>query len=91
MSQLKKVLITVPDTLLEQADKMAGKEKMNRSEFVRNAMKFYIADLARRELRERMQAGYSQMAEINLSLAEMCVAADEEQQQAYEDRLAECE
>lgn len=91
MSQLKKVLITVPDTLLEQVDEMASSAQMNRSEFVRNAMKLYLAETKRKAMREQMQSGYREMAEINLALAELCAAADSEQLKQYEDRLAECE
>lgn len=91
MSQLKKVLITVPDTLLEQVDLVASSEKMNRSEFIRNAMQFYIKETKRKALREQMKAGYQEMARINLALAEMCATADEAQQREYEEKLAECE
>ena len=91
MSQLKKVLITVPDTLLEQVDKLASSEKLNRSEFMRKAMKLYISEIRKRELHEQMQSGYEEMAEINLALAETCVEADNAQQNKYEDKLAECE
>lgn len=91
MSQLKKVLITVPDTLLEQVDLIASKEQTNRSEFVREAMRRYIEEKKKAELREEMKKGYQEMAELNLRLAEMYFDAENEQFSAYEEKLAECE
>lgn len=91
MSQLKKVLITVPDTLLEQVDTIASHEKTNRSEFVREAMRRYIEEKKRAELTEQMKKGYHEMAELNLRLAEMYFDAENEQFSAYEEKLAECE
>ncbi len=91
MSQLKKVLITVPDTLLEQVDALVGLEKTNRSEFVREAMRRYIEEKKKTALKEQMKKGYQEMAEINLSIAKMYFEAENEQFSAYEEKLAECE
>ncbi len=91
MSQLRKVLITVPDHLLEQVDHYVGQEKTNRSEFVREAMRRYLDEKQKATLREEMQKGYQEMAELNLSIATMCFEAEEEQFSAYEEKLAECE
>lgn len=91
LSQLKKVLITVPDTLLEQVDALVGLEKTNRSEFVREAMRRYIEEKKKTALKAQMEKGYQEMAEINLNLAKMCFEAEDEQFSAYEEKLAECE
>lgn len=91
MPQLKKILITLPDTLLNEVDKLVSNENVSRSEFVREAMKLYIREKKKKELRERMKKGYQEMAGINLAFAEMCFAADNEQIISYEEKLAECE
>ncbi len=91
MSELKKILISLPDNLLKEVDSIASVEKINRSEFVRAAMKFYIREKRKIEMRDRMKKGYKDMAEINARLAEMCFEADNEQQQIYEERLKELE
>lgn len=91
MSELKKILISLPDNLLKEVDSIASVEKINRSEFVRAAMKFYIREKRKIEMRDRMKKGYKDMAEINARLAEMCFEADNEQQQKYEERLKELE
>ena len=69
MSQVKRVMISLPDTLLEEVDGIAAAEQLNRSEFIREAMKLYIAERKKRKLREEMKRGYIEMAKINLALA----------------------
>ncbi len=91
MAQSKKILISLPNSLLEEVDSIASMEKINRSEFVRQAMKLYIREKKKLETRDGMKKGYQEMAEINLKLAELCFDADNEVQKKYEDRLAECE
>lgn len=69
MSQVKRIMISLPDSLLAEVDGMAAAERQNRSEFIREAMKLYIAERKRRLLREQMKRGYLEMAKINLALA----------------------
>jgi len=91
LSDLKKILVSLPDNLLKEVDEIVTVEKTNRSEFVRKAMKLYIREKRRIEMRDKMKKGYQEMADINAKLAEMCFEADNEQQQKYEDRLRELE
>lgn len=91
MSQLKKVLITVPDSLLEAVDSAAKVENVNRSEFVREAMKMYLSERKKRARKEELKKGYQEMAELNLSLAETFFDAEEEALLISEKKLAECE
>ena len=91
MAQLKKIIISLPDTLLEEVDSIANIENINRSEFVRNAMKLYIKEKKKIELYEKMKKGYIEMAGINAQIAEMWFDADNEILQKYEEKLSECE
>jgi CopG family transcriptional regulator/antitoxin EndoAI len=91
LSELRKILISLPDNLLKEVDSIVSVEKINRSEFVREAMKLYIREKRKIEMRDKMKKGYQEMAEINARLAEMCFDADNEQQQKYEERLGELE
>ncbi len=91
LSQLKKILVTLPDTLLKEVDSIITVEKTNRSEFVREAMRLYIRERRRIEMRDKMRKGYQEMAEINIKLAEFCFEIDCELQFNYEEKLAECE
>ena len=91
MSRQRKILISVPDSLLTEVDDFANSININRSEFIRDAMRLYIKERKKTELVARMKKGYEEMAEINLELAEYCVCADESQQRAYEVKLSECD
>jgi len=91
LAQLKKILISLPDNLLKEVDSIVAMERINRSEFVREAMKLYIREKRKIEMRDRMKKGYQQMAEINKKLAEIWFEADNEQQQKYEEGLRELE
>ena len=91
LAQYKKILISVPDNLLEELDILASNQKTNRSLIVREAMSLYIREKRKVELREKMRRGYEEMAEINLRLAEGCLGADNDQQSIYEERLGEME
>lgn len=65
----KRIMISLPDSLLAEVDGVAAAERLNRSELFQEAMKLYIAECKRRYLREQMIRGYLEMATINLSLA----------------------
>ena len=91
LSHFKKVLITMPDNLLEEIDALAKRENKNRSEMVREVMKIYIKEKQRDYIVRSLSKGYQEMAEINLSIAQMCLDADEEISRHYEEKLTECE
>jgi len=91
LAELRKVLISLPDNLLKEVDSIVSIEKTNRSKFVREAMKFYIKEKQKIELRDRMKKGYQDMADINIKLAEIFFDVDNEQLQKYEERLGELE
>ena len=91
MSQFKKIQVSIPDNLLKEIDYIVSEEKINRSEFVRDAMKLYVGEKRRSKVRNDMEQGYREMAEINLKFAEMCYEADNVQHFQYEKRLREYE
>ena len=87
---VKRIMISLPESLLEEVDGLASLEKRNRSEFIREAMRLYILERKRRTIREQMKKGYQEMAQINLSLAKENYEIEDEVQRYYEDQLAEC-
>lgn len=91
MSQLRKIQVSLPESLLDEADKIAGVENLNRSEFVRAAVRLYIREKNKKNNREKLISGYQQMAQINLDYAEMCLSADNQVLAACEEKLPECE
>ncbi len=91
MAELRKILISLPDNLLKEVDSIVSLEKINRSELVREAMRLYLRERRKLEMRDKMKKGYKEMSEINILLAEMFFEADNEQQEKYEERLGEME
>ncbi|MFZ5595545.1 MAG: CopG family ribbon-helix-helix protein [Bacillota bacterium] len=84
MTQVKRIMISLPDSLLAEVDGIVAAEQLNRSEFIREAMKLYISERKRRLLREQMKAGYIEMAGINLSLAMEQYDIDLEETSSFE-------
>jgi len=78
MADLKRIMISIPHSLLQEVDGIIAMEKRNRSEFVREAMRVYIEERKRKENRESMKRGYLEMAKINLVLAEEGLMAESE-------------
>lgn len=70
MSKLKKIIISLPETLLSHIDNLAGEQSKNRSELVREALNFYLAEQNKKKIRQELIEGYKEMGEINLRLAE---------------------
>ncbi|GFR38985.1 CopG family transcriptional regulator [Insulibacter thermoxylanivorax] len=74
----KRIMISLPEYLLEEVDGIVQEEKVNRSELIRQAMKLYLVERKKRNLRESMQRGYMEMAKINLSMASEAFQAEED-------------
>lgn len=78
MAELKRIMISIPNSLLQEVDGFIAMEKLSRSQFVREAMRLYIEERKRKAVRDLMRKGYQEMAVINLSLAEEGLSADAE-------------
>lgn len=91
MAESKKILVSLPDTLLREVDEIVSLEKKNRSEFIREAMKFYIRERHKIEIREKMKKGYEEMARINSEWTEAGAYSDNQTLALYESILSECE
>lgn len=91
MSDSKRIVVNVPDSLLKEIDDAVCIECRNRSEFIRNAAKFYLKEIKKMSSIDKMMKGYMEMADINTTLAEVGLTADNETMAIYETRLAERE
>jgi len=91
MAESKRIIISLPNSLLQEVDDIVEVEKRNRSEFIREAMKLYIRERRKMQIRENMKKGYREMGSINLALSEMGLDMDVNTLKCYEERLAECE
>jgi CopG family transcriptional regulator/antitoxin EndoAI len=83
-------MISLPESLLDEVDGIASSEKLNRSEFIREAMKLYILEKKRRLIREQMKKGYQEMAALNVAIAMENYDIESEVQDYYDKKLAEC-
>jgi CopG family transcriptional regulator/antitoxin EndoAI len=88
LGETKRILVSLPESLLEEVDLLASMENINRSEFIREAMKLYISEKRKKQIRESMKKGYMEMAAINLEMAETGLTAENECLISYEKRLA---
>ena len=91
MARHKKILISIPDTLLSETDSMANSQNINRSEFIREALKLYIREKKKNDIARSLKKGYEEMALFNLEYSDYCLKSDNAQLRLYEDKLAECE
>lgn len=69
MTSSKRVIITIPESLLGEVDDIKYIECKNRSEIFREAIRFYLGERKKKLLIEQMKKGYLEMAEINLNMA----------------------
>ncbi|SFU97467.1 CopG family transcriptional regulator / antitoxin EndoAI [Alicyclobacillus macrosporangiidus] len=65
----KRVVVNIPQQLLEQVDGIALRAQTNRSEIIREAMRRYVTEHWKADIRAAMQQGYLEMARINLRIA----------------------
>lgn len=78
MPASKRIIITVPENLLSEMDNLTMLESKNRSEIVREAIKFYLRERKKNLTREQMKKGYLEMADLNLNLASENYGLEEE-------------
>ncbi|SHJ86144.1 CopG family ribbon-helix-helix protein [Tepidibacter formicigenes] len=87
----KKIVVSLPNSLLVEVDKIIKVENKNRSEFIREAMNLYLREKRKIETRESMIKGYREMGAINLALAEMGLSIDVSSLEGYEGKIAQGE
>ncbi|MDD4801500.1 MAG: ribbon-helix-helix protein, CopG family [Syntrophomonas sp.] len=78
MPASKRIIVSISEILLSEVDSITVLDKRNRSEIVRDAIKFYL-EKRKREIRtEQMKKGYLEMAPINLTIATESMGIEEE-------------
>jgi len=78
LAETKRIMISLPHNLLEEVDGIVASEKRTRSDFIREAMRLYLMEREKRQIRERMQRGYMEMAKLNLRLANEALVVENE-------------
>ncbi len=82
MAQTKRIMISLPDALLQEVDGLVAAENRNRSELIREAMSLYLQEMRKQRIREQLKQGYLEMARTNLVLAEEALVAENEVEQS---------
>ncbi len=83
----RRVVVLLPESLLQEVDRVADREYSSRSAFIRDAMRHLLAEKSRTEKQEKMAVGYQKMGPLNLELAEEGISQDMEEFDRYLDRL----
>ncbi len=87
MAEHKKILLRLPEFMVEEVDALAKQNGVSRTEILRIAVAAYISG----EKKAQLKKGYAEMGKLNLSLAEMCFEADTAVLKSCEEKLAESE
>ncbi|MDD3363985.1 MAG: ribbon-helix-helix protein, CopG family [Syntrophomonas sp.] len=89
MPASKRIIVSISEMLLSEVDSFTVLEKRNRSEIVRDAIKFYLEERKKELMIEQMKKGYMEMAPINLTIASESSSLEEEILVCCESKLLE--
>ncbi|WP_408955561.1 CopG family ribbon-helix-helix protein [Natroniella sp. ANB-PHB2] len=91
LTNLKEVIVSLPNNLLNEIDGFINEEYQDRNEFISEAMEVYIEQLRKNRFRKEMKEGYLKMAQLNIYLATESFLSENKAFFNYEARLAECD
>lgn len=91
VAESKRIMISLPESLLAEVDDVVTLENRNRSEFIREAINSVLHERRKRGIREQMRRGYQEMAQLNLAIAKELFSTEEEVPIAYEEANVECQ
>ncbi len=78
VSEKKRIVLSISQQLLEQVDGIAQRRQTNRSEVIREAMRQYVVERRKDDIRIALQQGYLEMAPINLRMASEAFFVEQE-------------
>lgn len=87
MAQAKRIIVSLPNHLLQEVDGIVRRETGNRSAFIREAVLLLIEQRNRKEQIEKCRIGYERMGKLNLVLAEEGFDEDSQAFNSYENYL----
>ncbi len=90
MAESKRIMISLPESLLAEVDGIVTLEKRNRSEFIREAINSILLERRKQGIREQMRRGYLEMAQLNLAIAKELYLTEQEVVHYYEETIMEC-
>ena len=83
----RRVVVILPNNLMEAVDKMANQKEQSRSAFIREALQHVLDECRLKELKERMARGYQTMGTLNLKLSEEGLDDETVEMEEYLERL----
>ena len=89
MSNSKRLVVNLSETLYSEFNKALKEDCKKRSEFIREVIILYINEKKRLNRISEMEKGYREMAQLNLEFAEMGFASDIKELKEYEAKLSE--
>ncbi|MCO1603453.1 CopG family ribbon-helix-helix protein [Desulfosporosinus nitroreducens] len=87
MAESKRIMISLPESLLAEVDGIVTVEKRNRSEFIREALNSILHERRKKGIHEQMRQGYLEMAQLNLSIARELFQTEQEVLEYYEETM----
>ena len=87
MAETRSVSLGLASSIAEDMNLILPMEPDNKSDFMIEAMKFFIKERKKTNLNEKLKEGYKEMSQINLSLAEIGLEQDNLDLRIYEARI----
>lgn len=91
LSKSKKIKIELPEYLVEEIKLYCKQNNEKQNEFLSQAVKLYLRERKKEEVRSHLRDGYKKMAGLNQQLADEGLSSDCYSYLCYEQRLVECE
>jgi len=88
LAETRRIVVCLPEKIIEEVDDIVSMEKRNRSDFIKEAIYSVLLERRKAGVREQMRQGYLEMAQINLTLARDLFHVEEEATIRYEKKLA---
>ncbi|KXS49649.1 MAG: CopG family transcriptional regulator [Halanaerobium sp. 4-GBenrich] len=87
----RKISIELPECVLEEIKSYCKNNNQKRNDFLMQAIKFYLKEMKKQEVRNHLRDGYKKMAGLNQQLADEGLSSECYSYLCYEQRLVECE
>ncbi|RCW49268.1 MULTISPECIES: CopG family transcriptional regulator [unclassified Halanaerobium] len=91
MPEFKEIKLKLPNYLLEELNSYSGQNDEHRNAILLDAVKLYLRERKKEEVRNDLKRGYLKMAALNRQLADEGLSTDCYSFYCYEQRLVECE
>jgi len=91
LTERRKVSIEISECLLEEMEQYCKNNSQKQNIFLNQAIKFYLKEMKKEEVRNHLRDGYKKMAGLNQQLADEGLSSECYSYLCYEQRLVECE